>query len=150
MMPQLDSSVYFSQLFWLFVCLAVLVLLFKKHFVPRMNLIISKRDEMISGKKTSVAELEKKICLMQEEIKKLNTDALKKSSEIIISATRKAEEILNDQMNIIKKENDELIYGTRKRLENEIKNLDTAFKVQIELATQKIFSSIFEKELNQS
>ena len=145
MLPQLDSSVYFSQLFWLFVCLSVLVWLFKKYYIPRMNMLIERRDNTISGYKSDVEKLEKDIDSAKEEIKRINTEALKKSSEIISAATKKSERILDEQMKLIKKENDELVYGTKKRLEGEMKKLDSAFKVQIDIAAQTIFDSVFEK-----
>ena len=145
MLPQLDSSVYFSQLFWLFVCLSVLVWLFKKYYIPRMNMLIERRDNTISGYKSDVEKLEKDIDSAKEEIKRINTEALKKSSEIISAATKKSERILDEQMKLIKKENDELVYGTKKRLEGEIKKLDSAIKFHIDIAAQTIFDSVFEK-----
>jgi F-type H+-transporting ATPase subunit b len=46
-MPQFDTSSYPSQIFWLLLCVGFLFFFIKYIFVPRMNLILKKRQETI-------------------------------------------------------------------------------------------------------
>ncbi|MDR0625106.1 MAG: hypothetical protein LBF72_01495 [Holosporales bacterium] len=48
-MPQFDPSLYPSQIFWLLVCVSVLILFVKYSFVPRMTDIFGKRENNIQN-----------------------------------------------------------------------------------------------------
>jgi F0F1-type ATP synthase membrane subunit b/b' len=147
MIPQLDSSVYFSQLFWLFISLSILTVLFKKRFIPRMNLVIDKRDKHIHNCNIEIKNLKDNIKTLHENIENTQKKSTKQSAEIISTAIKKSSDIFNNQIKIIKQENEELINGTRKRQEEEIKNLDSAFKIQIDITAQSIFSKLFERRI---
>ncbi|MDR3031349.1 MAG: hypothetical protein LBU35_03115 [Holosporales bacterium] len=146
-MPQLDSSSYCSQLFWLFISLSVLVLLFKKYFIPRMNLIIEKRDGHISKYNSEIEKLECDVKILSENLREIQNNSIIKSAEMIHAATKKSSEFLDEQIKIIKKENEELLNGIKKRLEEEIKSLDSAFKTQIEITSQIIFNKLLERKI---
>ncbi len=47
-MPQLDSSTYIAQIFWLFVSFVLLYLFIKYWFVPRVQKSLSDRDNKIN------------------------------------------------------------------------------------------------------
>lgn len=59
MLPQLDLTHYTSQMFWLLVSLAVLVIAMQKVFVPRMNGIITRREKTIVDNEASLTELKR-------------------------------------------------------------------------------------------
>ncbi|MDR0942628.1 MAG: hypothetical protein LBM19_03400 [Holosporales bacterium] len=143
MLPQLDSSFYTSQLFWLFVCLAILIAAFKKCFIPRINSIRLKRSSFIEKKNNDIKVLESSVLKLEEEIRALKELEIKRSSEIIKDAVKKSEIALNERSKIIKRENEKSIDETRSKFGSEIKNLELRFNSQIISATQKIYEKLF-------
>ncbi|MDR2667145.1 MAG: hypothetical protein LBB34_03490, partial [Holosporales bacterium] len=83
MLPQLDISVYFSQLFWLSVCVSTLIIAFKKCFIPRINRLISERNAFISQKEDNIQKLEIELRKIEDDIEALKNHGLARSSEII-------------------------------------------------------------------
>ncbi|MEZ5824716.1 MAG: hypothetical protein R3C97_08250 [Geminicoccaceae bacterium] len=56
-MPQLDTSTYTSQIFWLVVFFVLLYWLVSKKALPKLTEIIRQRDERISGDLDKAAQL---------------------------------------------------------------------------------------------
>ena len=138
MLPQLDSSYYISQFFWLSVCFGILIFAFKKVFIPRMNALIDKRDSAIEKGRENVAILTEEISKLEQEISNLKNLELKRSAEIIKEASRKSEKILSEQLSTLKKENEEL----EKRL-SEYKSQEKVNQLEIDVS--KIVLEIIEK-----
>ena len=143
MLPQLDSTYFFSQFFWLLVCFCILIIAFRRVFIPRVNALISKRDETVQKGRENIKKLEAEIDTLNQEIKELKNEEVKKSAEIIKSATRKSEKILDEQLSILKNEHEELATGLRKRFSEEAAKLDSDFKIQIDETVQAIFDKLF-------
>ncbi|MDR1234300.1 MAG: hypothetical protein LBJ92_04125 [Holosporales bacterium] len=143
MMPQLDSSFYFSQFFWMCVSLLVLVMAFKKRFIPRMDKVFTTRDLHLKKYTEMVAKLKDEISIVEEEIKKSHEEEIKRSAEIVREAIKKSENALATQMNFVKEENEGRVNATRDRLSKEIGGLESVFKMQIEIAAQAAFDQIF-------
>ncbi len=144
-MPQFDASFYFSQLFWLFLCLALLVIVFKKVFIPRMNNIISKRDEYIDRYAKNTESLSCEIKTLEEQINNIKRDEAVKVTEIIQNATKTSSEMVKSQVNALKEENESLINGTRNRLNDELRNMEHASKIDIEVTAKCVFKKIFDQ-----
>ena len=146
MLPQLDSSYYISQFFWLSVCFGILIFAFKKVFIPRMNALIDKRDSAIEKGRENVAILTEEISKLEQEISNLKNLELKRSAEIIKEASRKSEKILSEQLSTLKKENEELTAGLRKRFKDDVQSLNSTFKIQIVDTAQILYDRVFSKQ----
>lgn len=99
-MPQLDSSFYFSQIFWLLVCLTVLILFFARVLVPRMENIFRirqnnrEREEALLGKLQS--QKSEAIKIYEENIEAAEKDAfIRLEQSIRESQFRKKNHIQN-------------------------------------------------------
>jgi F0F1-type ATP synthase membrane subunit b/b' len=112
-----------------------------------MNLIIEKRDGHISKYNSEIEKLECDVKILSENLREIQNNSIIKSAEMIHAATKKSSEFLDEQIKIIKKENEELLNGIKKRLEEEIKSLDSAFKTQIEITSQIIFNKLLERKI---
>ena len=145
MLPQLDSSYYISQFFWLSLCFGILIFAFKKVFIPRMNALIAKRDSAIEKERENVTRLTEEISKLDREIGNLKSLKLRKSAEIIKEASRKSEKILSEQLVTLKKENEELTAGLRKRFKDDVQSLDSTFKIQIVDTAQILYDRVFSK-----
>ncbi len=148
MLPQLDFSFYSSQFFWLVVCFCILIFAFKKFFIPRMNNPLSRRDTVIENGKISISRLEAEIEKLENEINNMKSLEIKKSAEIIKNVVKKSEKILRGQLMVVKDENEQLITGMRKRFKDEMKSLESTFKIQIDITSEILFDKLFEDRRN--
>lgn len=108
-----------------------------------MDSLISKRDMVIKNGKVVISKLESEIGKLENEIMDLKNLGIKKSAEIIKNATKKSEKIFEEQLEIVKDENEQLIMGIRKRFKDEGKSIESAFKIQIDITSQMLFEKLF-------
>ena len=109
-MPQLDFSVFPSQLFWLIVSFFMMLFIFSKFIIP-------KTAEMINLRKTKIdADLEK-----AAEIKQQVEKALEKYNQALAKASSKAEISLQktkDELNdLIARRQEDLNARLKKEIE---------------------------------
>ncbi|MDR0695699.1 MAG: ATP synthase F0 subunit B [Holosporales bacterium] len=143
MLPQLNSAFYTSQVIWVIVCLAVLIMAFKKSFIPRINAALEKREEFIRRLGSDIQTLETEIMVLKDKIREIQQEEIRQTSAIIRDATKKAEVMLEEQMKNLKAENEDLINGTRRHLREEIKGLGQVFKLQIDITAGILFEKLF-------
>lgn len=91
-------------------------------------------------------ELEQKIRAIEKEIEGIKIQKIKRSAEIIKAATKKSKKVLEDQLSTLKKENEELTANLRKKFKNDIINLESSSKIQIEETAQVVFDKLFRRE----
>ena len=143
MLPQLDSSTYLSQFFWLIVCLFVLVFVLKKYCLPAINDTIANREKMISNYKHDIDNLESDIKNIETELRNIKTEKLLKINRIIKAAIDKSDNAVAEQIEQINKENEMIVGSVRRRLKNELKSLSTTFEMQLYIAANNIFETLF-------
>ena len=143
MLPQLDSSTYLSQFFWLIVCLFVLVFVLKKYCLPAINDTIANREKMISNYKHDIDNLESDIKNIETELRNIKTEKLLKINRIIKAAVDKSDNAVAEQIEQINKENEMIVGSVRRRLKNELKRLSTTFEMQLDIAANNIFETLF-------
>ncbi|MBQ8651366.1 MAG: hypothetical protein IJ481_02450 [Alphaproteobacteria bacterium] len=143
MLPQLDSSTYLSQFFWLIVCLFVLVFVLKKYCLPAINDTIANREKMISNYKHDIDNLESDIKNIETELRNIKTEKLLKINRIIKAAVDKSDNAVAEQIEQINKENEMIVGSVRRRLKNELKSLSTTFEMQLDIAANNIFETLF-------
>jgi F0F1-type ATP synthase membrane subunit b/b' len=143
MLPQLDTSVYFSQLFWLFICVFALIVIFKKFFIPRIDGLISKRNSIITEKENNIKKLKLEIRKIETDIETLKNEGLARSSKIMQNAVEKSEMHFKEQLQIAKNKNATSVSGMKENFNEELANLGQAFEVQIENISQFAVERIF-------
>ncbi|MDR1034528.1 MAG: hypothetical protein LBL32_01155 [Holosporales bacterium] len=148
MMPQLDTSYYFSQFFWLCVSLSILIFMFKKYFIPRMDKIFQGREQRIKECSEAVERLESDVSEMKAAIAQLQEDGLRKSAEIVKNAIKKYENALDIQLQLVKNENEVKLNATRIRVRKEIDGLESVFRMQVEITAQTAFERLFSGKLS--
>jgi F0F1-type ATP synthase membrane subunit b/b' len=146
-MPQLDASHYFSQFFWLCVSLTVLVVAFKKCFIPRMDKIFHGREQRIKACSDAIEKLERDISESKMMIKQICEDGLRRSAEIVSNSVKKYENALNTQLKFMRAENEVRMNATRSRIRKEIDGLESVFKMQVEITAQTAFERLFSRKL---
>ena len=143
MVPQLDTSYYFSQIVWLVICLTILMIFFKKIFLPKMQAIISKRDKNIYEMKKNIKDLSKKYDNLVDELRIINEKRILETKEIIQDTQNKCDQVLNEQIQQLQKDNAATIKKIRSDAENILQNLDRDVDAQIEKIAQQLFDKLF-------
>lgn len=87
-MPQLETSLFASQIFWLLLCLLALVSFMKNVFVPRMNDLLDARDKRIYGDLEKAKEA-------KDNTLSINKEYQKKIGENKVNARQVRKETLN-------------------------------------------------------
>jgi F-type H+-transporting ATPase subunit b len=87
-MPQLDIATYTSQIFWLFICFSILVIVSIRFTLPSLSQILQERDEQIEGKKQASEHLKKKADEIHQEVEKNLAQARLKSHEEILKVSK--------------------------------------------------------------
>jgi F0F1-type ATP synthase membrane subunit b/b' len=123
----------------------VLVVFLKRLIIPRVNGVISRRDAFMAKEKTLIENAEAEIARMEAEIERLKEDRLKSVSAIMKGAIEKSDVTLREQVGLIKAENDVIINEVRRKLNDELSNLESALKMQIDTTAQIIFERLFFK-----
>jgi F0F1-type ATP synthase membrane subunit b/b' len=142
-MPQFDTSVYASQIFWLVVCLACLVLFCKKIFIPKMNKMIARRDNYIQKQVQIYEKLEAEIEEIKRETERIRIESGDEVSGIVRRASKKSEATMAEQIAAIDKENEDMMNGIKYRLREELQSIESVFKSQIEINSELIFNKIY-------
>lgn len=121
-MPQLDPSTFISQLFWLILCLGMVVLCFARIFIPRFNAMLEKRFSKINYD------------LDQAQLFESQSKALAQKYELeLLSAKKNAEEqIKNTMSELLEKKRQQLIH-IDEELSNNLKAMEKSFERQQKL-----------------
>lgn len=108
-MPQLDTSTFTSQLFWLIVCFFSMLFIMSHFIVPRIADILEQRQHKIDGYLNKAHNIR-----LEAE------DSLKKYQEALANATAKANESLaatqNELNSYMQKKQDELAAKLQKKI----------------------------------
>ena len=115
-MPQLDSTWFASQLFWLFLCFTFLYVLLSRLVLPPLQKVISSRKNVIDGDLSVAQELKSQA----EQAKQFYENTLAKSREA-------AQSLIN-----------ETEIASKARTEESIKDLDAQLTVKSAAAATAI------------
>ena len=142
-MPQFDAAFYCSQFFWLIVCLSVLVFLFKKVFIPRMNTILNNRKTYIDRYNFETSSIKTQIKSIDEEIKRKKNDSIAEYNRIVKRAKQKANESYDNKFKAIQLENEKLINSTISALYEEKKHIRSLLNQDTDKMSDLIFEKLF-------
>lgn len=146
MVPQLDTSFYISQVFWLVVCLLVLVIAFKKVFIPRMNKLIQQRADYMQSLENNIKELEKQVDELSNKLEEVQQKKILETNKIIEKAQRQCDVLLDQTNRELQTENEIAIKQSRKEADTIIRNLDKTLNEQIENVAQELFDKMFKNK----
>ncbi|MBQ9440886.1 MAG: hypothetical protein IJU54_00555 [Alphaproteobacteria bacterium] len=143
MVPQLDTSFYISQIFWLVVCLLVLGVAFKKVFIPRMNKLVQQRADYIKSLENNIKDLEKQVDELSNKLKEVQNKKIIETNKIIERAQYQCDVLLDQTSRELQTENEIAIKQSRKEADTIIRNLDKTLNEQIENVAQELFTKMF-------
>jgi F-type H+-transporting ATPase subunit b len=103
-MPQLDSSHFITQVFWLFIVFSVIYFFVSKFFAPRINGIIEVRHQKINQDLNKAESLVKDYTFKQKKMENILEEAKSKATNIKTNAIKKIESDLNLKLQQIDKE----------------------------------------------
>ena len=146
MVPQLDTSFYISQIFWILVCVLVLIIAFKKVFIPRMNKLVDKRSEYIKSLEKNIQELEKQVDELSNKLELVQEKKIIETNKIIEKAQYQCDVLLDQTNRELQTENEIAIKQSRKEADTVIRNLDKTLNEQIENVAQELFEKMFQNK----
>ncbi|MBR1943908.1 MAG: hypothetical protein IJ848_00355 [Alphaproteobacteria bacterium] len=146
MVPQLDTSFYISQIFWIVVCLLVLVIAFKKVFIPRMNKLVEKRSEYIKSLEKNIKDLEKQVDELSNKLQLVQDKKIIETNKIIEKAQYQCDVLLDQTNRELQTENEIAIKQSRKEADTIIRNLDKTLNEQIDNVAQELFDKMFQNK----
>lgn len=126
-MPQLDTSSFTSQLFWLVICFFSMMFIMSKFIIPKIADIMEQRQRKIDSYLNKAADL-----------KQQAESALQKYQDALAQATENANKSLadtKDEMNKLINDKQSELEG---RLQKKIKEGETEINVSKEQALKQI------------
>jgi F-type H+-transporting ATPase subunit b len=142
-MPQLDTSQYGSQLFWFFLCFAVLYIFASRIILPRIRNILNERKNVIDADLSSAASLDDKIYTLQQKTDSLRKDASQKYQikldEVSKDASVKREKMLLE----LKEKIEQITEKSRSELKDFIAKSHAESEAAIKNLSQKIKEKLF-------
>ncbi len=89
-MPQLDFSVFPSQLFWLVVCFFIMLFVMSRFIIPRTAEMINLRKAKIDGDLEKAAEIKRQV---EQALEKYNQALADANSRAAVSLQRTKDEL---------------------------------------------------------
>lgn len=109
-MPQLDTSTFASQLFWLCICFFSMLFIMSKFIIPKIADVLEQRQRKIDGYLTKAHQIK----IQAEETLKKYQDALSEANQHATQALSKTQIELNS---MIEKKQNELNAQLQKMLQ---------------------------------
>lgn len=95
-MPQLDFSTFANQIFWLVVALIAIYLILKRVALPRIDGILSDRQETITNDIAAAEDLKSKAVEAEEIYNQALADARGEAQQIVVAAKAEMQLVLNE------------------------------------------------------
>jgi len=92
-LPQLDTSTFPTQLFWLAVSFTLLYLLLSRVTLPRVRRLVGAREERISGDLERAEQLRSEAEIMAADADRRLAEAKREADRLILMARKEAEVI---------------------------------------------------------
>jgi F-type H+-transporting ATPase subunit b len=103
LLPQLDISTYWSQIFWLIVTFSVLYLSLSKVFLPNIMSLVKRRQDYMNGIYQNIEIENGQIRELENENFSLQDSTKKQIEDILKAAKMKADVINSDSRNLTEK-----------------------------------------------
>ena len=141
LLPQLDISTYWSQIFWLVVTFSVLYLSLSKVFLPNIMSLVKRRQDYMNGIYQNIEIENGQIRELKNENLSLQ-DATKKQVEDIIKAAKMRADVVNTDVRDLTEKN---LSAIKKELESNLKLEIEGNKESYKGDSIEIFKNFVEK-----
>jgi F-type H+-transporting ATPase subunit b len=141
LLPQLEISTYYSQIFWLLITFSILYFSLSRVFLPNIANLLQRREEYIEQIKRQTLKEEETIVSIDEAHKNLIQEARDKAAEILHNANNQAQEITLYNNEVIKKN----MYVLENDMNSTIKNTLDHSKTKLKLDCEDILEILLDK-----
>tara|TARA_B100001057_G_scaffold99644_1_gene96604 strand:+ start:183 stop:758 length:576 start_codon:yes stop_codon:yes gene_type:complete len=149
-MPQLDSTYWFSQSFWLILIFLVLYLSLSKFFIPKIKDNLDDREKTIKENLDEAKEFsdlaEKKNINYENEI----ANAKKEVIKIITDSKKQLDKNISQKKDLFEEELEKEIDKAEKEIQNLKKGSFESIKMIAEEISAKVIENITGDKLNDS
>lgn len=136
-MPQLDFSVFPSQLFWLVITFSTMFLIMYKFVIPKTAEMINLRKQKIDGDLEKASEIKKKVEQTLNKYNKALADATAKANVSLEKTKEELTETINrKQADLSARLKAEIESGEKKIVASKEKALQKVEEVSAELAVE--------------
>ena len=140
-MPQLDSTFFHSQIFWLLISLVILYFYLAKIFIPRIKSHIQSRQQLINSKLAMAEKISRKAINISDKVDKKLTQTKQNASDIITKAKTDSQVDLDSKRNEFTKLIDKRLEASK----NYIDDSTNKVRKQIPQITSQLTQSIIGK-----
>ena len=139
-MPQLDSTYWFSQAFWLILIFSLLYISIAKFFIPKIKDNLDDRENKIKDDLDEAKELNELAEKKNLEYENMLIKAKKDVAKILLDSKNQLDKSINSKKEAFEKDLENQI----KKVENEITEAKKKSSNKINLMSEEISSQIIE------
>ena len=147
-MPQFDFATFLPQIFWLLISFAIFYYCASRIIIPRISLILNRREERVSKDKISAHELQAQI----NEVNKLSFEIREKSAIVykksIEDTAKKCAEDREKSLNKTKEDLEKMTKDSEDRIADFINNSKTDYNSAALLIANAIVKKIIGQDAN--
>ncbi len=136
-MPQLDFSIFPSQLFWLCICFFTMLFIMSKLIIPRIAEMIELRREKIEGNLEKAAEIKAEAEKSLEKYRKALQDATNDANQSLLKTQQELQAMIErKQDDLSAKLSAQIAEGEKKILNSKNKALQQVNDISAEIAVE--------------
>lgn len=136
-MPQLDFSIFPSQLFWLCICFFTMLFIMSKLIIPRIAEMIELRREKIEGNLEKAAEIKAEAEKSLEKYRKALQDATNDANQSLLKTQQELQAMIErKQDDLSAKLSAQIVEGEKKILNSKNKALQQVNDISAEIAVE--------------
>ena len=153
-MPQLNPEFFLSQLFWLTVFFSFLLIFLWRVSLPRISLVLEKRQSKIDENLSSAKELQEQAQEIESKINNEISKAKQDADENIKKAISSLQSDVSTKLSALDKELEIKISNSEKEIlrskESQMKNIDSEIANITKITVSKITNlNISDREIEQ-
>ena len=141
-MPQFNPEFFVTQLFWLVVTFSFLFIFLWRLSLPRIGIVLEKRERKINEDLTAAKELQSEAENIQDKIEQQLKQARSDASELIKSSSASFQDKAQNEITKLEKELDEKIADSSNKIENSKNESLNQIQLQINEITKLTLSKI--------
>ena len=142
-MPQLDSSSFISQIFWLFISFGLLYLLIAKFVFPSTSFVLFSRSKKIDDDLKLAQDLNEEAENIKKECDNLLQEAKDQARDIILAAEHANNMLSENSLH----ELEHHLHNKAKKATRELVELKKALLPEVKLVEQDLIQQINKKIL---
>ena len=154
-MPQLNPEFFISQLFWLAVFFSILFVILWRISLPRISLVLEKRQNKIDENLSIAKELQEQAQSVEQKINDQISKAKIESSEKIKKTTSSLQDDLSSKLSLLEKELEQKMINSEEEIiknrDEQMKNIKTEVASITKITVAKISDlQLSENDINQA